>query len=172
MGLFDSLINRIKSKSEAKKDLAERIKNEEVLLASFEKDFDGKYIYRYNYKNHEDAFKSIQLEAIKLHVYTNSYQNAYSDFIANIEKHNSVYLDDKVNEGYNLIGDVEGQRLDRQQMACIVKDTENHLVVAGAGTGKTTTILGKVKYLLKTADIKSEEFLIVSFMDQLETCLL
>lgn len=88
MGLFDSLINRIKSKSEAKKDLAERIKNEEVLLASFEKDFYGKYIYRYNYKNHEDAFKSIQLEAIKLHVYTNSYQNAYSDFIANIEKHN------------------------------------------------------------------------------------
>lgn len=163
MGLFDSFINRIKSKSEAKKDLAERIKNEEVQLTSFEKDYSGKYIFRYNYKNHEDAFRSIQLEAIKLHVSANSYQNTYSEFIAMIEKHNSVYLDGKIEEGYNLIRDVEGQRLDRQQMACIVKDTENHLVVAGAGTGKTTTILGKVKYLLKTSDIKPEEFLIVSF---------
>ncbi len=163
MGLFDSILNIIKSKSEAKKDLAERIKNEEVQLASFVNDYSGRYIFRYDYKEYEDAFRELQLQAVKLHVSTTSFQNTYSDFIANIEKHNNAFLDDKVNEGYSLIGEVEGQQLDKQQMACIVKDAENHLVVAGAGTGKTTTILGKVKYLLKTTDINPREFLIVSF---------
>ena len=163
MGLFDSIINRIKSKSEAKKELAERIKNEEVQLSSFEKDYFGKYIFRYNYKNHEDTFRELQLKAIKIHVSTKSYQVVYSDFIDRVENHNRLYLDSKIKEGYDIIGEVEDQRLDNQQMACIVKDAENHLVVAGAGTGKTTTILGKVKYLLKTTDIKPEEFLIVSF---------
>lgn len=163
MGLFDSIINKIKSKSEAKKDLTERIKNEEVQLTSFEKGFSGKYIFRYNYKSHEDICRALQLEAIKLHVSTNSFQKTYSEFVAKVENHNREYLDSKVEEGYNLIGNVEGQQLDRQQMSCIIKDAENHLVVAGAGTGKTTTILGKIKYLLKTTDIKPEEFLIVSF---------
>jgi DNA helicase-4 len=163
LGLFDPIINRIKSKSEKKKDLAERIKNEEVQLISFEKDYIGKYIYRYSYKSHEDICRALQLEALKLHVSIKSFQKTYSEFVSKVEIHNREYLAGKVDEGYNLIGNVEGQQLDKQQMSCIVKDAENHLVVAGAGTGKTTTILGKVKYLLKTTDIKPEEFLIVSF---------
>ena len=67
MGLFDSIKNRIKSKSEAKKELAERIKNEEVQLSSFEKDYFGKYIFRYNYKNHENTNIFTQVHNIGLH---------------------------------------------------------------------------------------------------------
>lgn len=52
-----------------------------------------------------------------------------------------------IEEAYTLIGNVEGRKLDLQQMTCIVKDAYNHLVIAGAGTGKTTTVVGKIKYL-------------------------
>ena len=43
---------------------------------------------------------------------------------------------------------VEGYSLDRQQVESIENDSQNTLVVAGAGTGKTTTIIGKIKWIL------------------------
>lgn len=56
-----------------------------------------------------------------------------------------------------VIGIVEGRRLDDQQMKCIVKPMPNHLVIAGAGTGKTTTIVGKVKYLLNSKQCEPKD---------------
>ena len=56
----------------------------------------------------------------------------------------------------------EGKPLDEQQLYSITYDVHNRLVVAGAGTGKTTTIIGLVKYLLNTG-VKPEELLLLSF---------
>ena len=70
---------------------------------------------------------------------------------------------EKVQEAYQLVGKVEGFTPDPQQMMCIINDAHSHLVIAGAGTGKTTTIIGKVKYLLKKGLIQPQELLILSF---------
>ena len=59
-----------------------------------------------------------------------------------ISIYNNRVAEAKIENAYNLIGNVEGRRLDKQQMTCIVKDVHNHLVIAGAGTGKTTTVVG------------------------------
>ena len=80
-----------------------------------------------------------------------------------IHIHNERTAEMKVQNAYALIGNVEGRRLDRQQMACIVKDVRNHIVIAGAGTGKTTTIVGKIKFLLKSGAYKPEDILVLSF---------
>ena len=53
--------------------------------------------------------------------------------------------------------------LDSQQLDSIICDADNQLILAGAGTGKTTTIVGKVKYLLRTGKCKPEELLLLSF---------
>ena len=54
-------------------------------------------------------------------------------------------------------------RLDKSQIE-IVKDESNYiLVTAGAGSGKTLTILGKINYLVKEKNIKEEEILCISF---------
>ena len=58
---------------------------------------------------------------------------------------------------------VEGRMLDAQQLRCIAKESRNHLVIAGAGTGKTTTIIGYVKYLLDTARAAPRDILVLSF---------
>lgn len=62
-----------------------------------------------------------------------------------------------------VIGKVEDRNLDKQQLSCIVKPAHNHLVLAGAGTGKTTTVVGKVKYLLRSGAYRPEDILVLSF---------
>ena len=51
---------------------------------------------------------------------------------------------------------VEGYWLDQQQIASIESDTQNTLVIAGAGTGKTTTIIGKIKWILNKWKLEEE----------------
>ncbi len=92
-----------------------------------------------------------------------SFQEALQNFTVAIQQHNDLVLKQKISQAREVVGKVEGQELDLQQMACIVKDVHSHLVIAGAGTGKTTTIIGKVKYLLGTGLVQPQEFLILSF---------
>jgi len=53
--------------------------------------------------------------------------------------------------------------LTNKQRTAIVTDEMRNLVVAGAGTGKTSTIVGKAGYLIKSGLAQPEELLLVSF---------
>ena len=90
------------------------------------------------------------------------YRNANS-LKQQISVHNDRVADAKIQNAYALIRNVEGRKLDKQQITCIVKDAHNHLVIAGAGTGKTTTVVGKIKFLLKSGKYKPEDILVLSF---------
>lgn len=57
---------------------------------------------------------------------------------------------------------ISGYYLDKQQQQIVEDQSKYLLVVAGAGSGKTLTILGKIKYLLDNK-IKKEEILCISF---------
>lgn len=80
-----------------------------------------------------------------------------------ITKHNDQVAKNEIQRGYELVGNVEGRKLDEQQMMSVVRRTHNHLIIAGAGTGKTTTIVGKVKYLLKSGQYMPSDILVLSF---------
>lgn len=80
-----------------------------------------------------------------------------------VTNHNDSVAAGLVEKARRIIGNVEGRRLDEQQMRCIVKPAASHLVIAGAGTGKTTTIVGKVKYLLKSGQCNENEILVLSY---------
>lgn len=53
--------------------------------------------------------------------------------------------------------------LDNQQMDIVLNDDDYLLVVAGAGSGKTLTILGKIYYLINVKGMLPNEILCISF---------
>ena len=60
---------------------------------------------------------------------------------------------------------INGYKLDEYQYASITDGSESILVIAGAGAGKSLTILGKIKYLLDKG-IKEDEILVISFTNE------
>lgn len=54
-------------------------------------------------------------------------------------------------------------RLDEEQIKAILTDEDFSLIIAGAGTGKTTTMAAKVKYLVDIKKVDPEKILVMSF---------
>lgn len=61
---------------------------------------------------------------------------------------------------------INGYPLDEQQKNAILNASKYSLIVAGAGSGKTLTMIGKIKYLLEVKKIKPEEILCISFTNE------
>ena len=54
-------------------------------------------------------------------------------------------------------------KLDEEQIKAILCDEDYSLIIAGAGTGKTTTMAAKVKYLVDICNVNPQEILVMSY---------
>ncbi|NLG10083.1 MAG: UvrD-helicase domain-containing protein, partial [Coriobacteriaceae bacterium] len=86
--------------------------------------------------------------------------------------HSSGYLRTNRNDAYiqhelelcnGLLSDIDGKSLDIQQRNAVVIDEYSNLVIAGAGSGKTLTVVGKLKYLVERWGVKPSQILVTSF---------
>lgn len=90
----------------------------------------------------------------------------YSSLETYFQTHNSIYLKNQLIQYEDLLNNIDGKQLDFQQKMAVLSDDINNLVIAGAGSGKTLTISGKVKYLIESKKAKSDEILLISFTDK------
>lgn len=78
-----------------------------------------------------------------------------------VSKHNDNFLNDCLD--LPLFDNINGKSLDKEQRKSVLTDENSVLVVAGAGSGKTLTICGKVEYLLKEEKVSPNDILLLSY---------
>ncbi len=94
--------------------------------------------------------------------------NFYTNTSKIIDDKNTLYVNkhleaDKEYLDTILANEDSNIKLDKEQRKVILSDEDYTLVVAGAGSGKTTTIEAKVKYLIEKQHIDPNRILIISF---------
>lgn len=81
---------------------------------------------------------------------------------ADIDARNKIFVEEAIPSLPPLLQELRIPFND-DQLRAIVTEADNTLLVAGAGTGKTTTIEGKVAYLTRVLNVPPEDILMLSF---------
>ena len=87
----------------------------------------------------------------------------YRNYEKIVKDKNDIFVNNELVEFKTLFDKIEENPLSEPQRKSIVTDEDSTLVVAGAGTGKTSTVVGKVSYLIKKKEIKAEEILALAY---------
>lgn len=93
----------------------------------------------------------------------NNFQNYYSNSAMLRQDFNRKFIKEELSNYGSFFDNIEQRKLDTQQRTSVVSDEDNNIVVAGAGTGKTTTIVGKVNYVIDRYRIDRNQILLISF---------
>lgn len=139
-------------KNEILKFYDEFINYDKYLSYSDIEDIKEKYKILYNkISKNIISFKNIKF------IY--NYKNIYK--LKDIQ--NKKYILSELNNTKDLLNNINGHSLDYNQRCAVITNEDNSLVIAGAGSGKTLTIIGKIRYLIENCNIKEDEILCISF---------
>ncbi|MGL5047747.1 MAG: UvrD-helicase domain-containing protein, partial [Shewanella sp.] len=82
---------------------------------------------------------------------------------ADIEQLRENYVQAELFKFADFFEHVESNPLtDKQRRACIIDDN-NNLLLAGAGTGKTSVMIGRAGYLLKSGQAQADDILLLAY---------
>lgn len=79
---------------------------------------------------------------------------------------NYEFFEDELKIHENYFKNIESNPLTPMQRMAIITHEENNLILAGAGSGKTSVILAKVGYILKKGYATEDEILVLAFNKQ------
>ncbi len=135
-----------------------------VISATQEKDFIN------HYKAHfQEAYSLLK----KLEAFNITPSEAISKFINDfgainklVKQHNEGVITFLLDTHKDFFNYCLKYPLDKQQRRSIVSEEDNCLVVSSAGSGKTSSIVGKVKYLTEIKGIAPERILLISYTNK------
>ena len=91
------------------------------------------------------------------------FHNALSDTLAHKEENNQRFKEKQLSLCKEYFDTVLAYPLDEQQRDAIVTLEDNVLVISSAGSGKTMTTVGKVRYLIDVQKVDPEKILLITF---------
>ena len=80
-----------------------------------------------------------------------------------IEQRNQVWIQNQTNEWSEFFKQCERSPLNPSQQKAVLLNDDHTLILAGAGSGKTSVLTAKVGYLLQSAQATAEQILMVAF---------
>jgi DNA helicase-4 len=90
-------------------------------------------------------------------------KSLYLNYREKQKKKNEDFINSEVNKYKTLFDTVEKKPLtDSQRKACVTNE-ENNLVLAGAGSGKTSVMVGRCAYLIESKLAVAEDILVLAF---------
>lgn len=92
-----------------------------------------------------------------------SLRNYFSLGEKGVRKRNEIYVTKELSNYETLFNSFQGKSLTENQSRAAIIDEQHNLVVAGAGTGKTHTLLAKAAYINLKGLSKPENILLMSF---------
>ncbi|MDO4962965.1 MAG: UvrD-helicase domain-containing protein [bacterium] len=69
----------------------------------------------------------------------------------------------KLEASNDLLSNINGYSLDLEQRLAVIDSSKSLLLIAGAGSGKSLTMIGKVMYLINQLNYKPDEILCITF---------
>lgn len=135
-----------------------------IISATQEKDFVN------HYKPHfQEAYSLVK----KLEAFNITPSETTSKFISDfgainrlVKQHNEGIITFLLDTHKEFFDHCLKYPLDKQQRRSIVSEEENCLVVSSAGSGKTSSIVGKVKYLTEIKKINPQNILLISYTNK------
>lgn len=139
--------------------------------------FDGKVIsamqekdFTCHYKQHFQEAYSLQK---KLRIFSITPSESITKFIHDfgainrlVKQHNERVIALLLDTHKDFFDNCLKYPLDKQQRRSIVSEENNCLVVSSAGSGKTSSIVGKVKYLTEIKGVAPERILLISYTNK------
>ena len=91
------------------------------------------------------------------------FHKAMSDTRGHKQANNEHFIENQLKGCSQYFDTVLAYPLDRQQREAIVSLEDNVLVISSAGSGKTMTTVGKVRYLIDVQHVPAEKILLITF---------
>lgn len=144
---------------------------------AIEKVFEGCYVSNSEEEHFIDQFTPVfndayslkrKLETFKI---SPSYRlekliSDYESIHSLLKKHNETIIKARLDQNKDFFDHCLTYPLDGQQRRSIVSEENNCLVVSSAGSGKTSSIVGKVKYLTEKLNVNPEKILLISYTNK------
>jgi len=119
-----------------------------------------KYLYK---KENEENYRKLKKKIILLNKEKRLFIKEYKNIEKLVQKHNEKFIKKELEESKDIFNNVCGYTLDIEQQTAIVTEEDSNLIIAGAGSGKTLTMIGKIKYLIERKGIDPSKILCLSF---------
>ena len=91
------------------------------------------------------------------------YKKKLSDLNRWQDGSNTLFIDHEKKKNQQYFHSVESQPLTDRQKEAVIVNEENNLILAGAGSGKTSVIIAKIGYIIKKKYANPDEILVLAF---------
>ena len=135
-----------------------------VISATQEKDFINHY--KVHFQEAYSLLKKLEAFNITPSETISKFINDFGRINKLVKQHNDGVITFLLDTHRDFFDHCLKYPLDKQQRRSIVLEEDNCLVVSSAGSGKTSSIVGKVKYLTEIKGIAPERILLISYTNK------